>query len=66
MRAMSYFVYTYNNKKLNEKDVLYYRRTRIPEKDGDCIKDYYVRQQSGALIDLSFINLIMYFLFILM
>ena len=63
LRSEYYFAYTYLDKKLNEKDILYYRRTRIPEKDGDCIKDYYVRQQGSSYINVSILSLIMFVIF---
>ena len=63
LRSATYFVYTYLDKKLNEKDILYYRRTRIPEKDGDCIKDYYVRQQGSSYINVSILSLTLFVIF---
>ena len=58
-------LYTYNDKKLNELDVLYYYKTSIPTTDGDCVKDYFIRQQSGAWFNSSFINVIISLLFVL-
>ena len=61
MRSESYFIYTYNKKKLNELDVMYYRKTRIADnEEGDCIKEYYMRQQSEYMIRISIVNVILF------
>ena len=65
MRSESYFIYTYNKKKLNELDVMYYRKTRIADnEEGDCIKEYYMRQQSEYMIRISILNVILFILLI--